>query len=236
MGGRSTDITEHKREMDIKDEFIGLVSHEMRTPLTVIVGALSTARDERVSEEERGELLEMASSGASSMATILENMLELTRHRAGHLKLEKRPCRIADIADKAKHKVINKYDSRDIILEIPQEASEVSCDATRIEQVIYNLLENAAKYSPEGSEVKVFSRREKDGLLIGVSDHGIGITPENQKKLFEPFTRLKGSGNSGIGLGLVVCKHLVEAHGGHIWVESKPGEGSTFFFSIPRGK
>jgi signal transduction histidine kinase len=88
------------------------------------------------------------------------------------------------------------------------------------------------KYSPPGSRIRVFSQRDKKGLVIGVNDSGIGIAPEDQKKLFEPFARLQVSGAKGIGLGLVVCKRLVEAHGGRIWVESQVGKGSTFLFNL----
>jgi two-component system CheB/CheR fusion protein len=230
------DITEQKKEMDIKDEFIGMVSHELRTPLTVIIGALSTALDERASKKERKELIEEASSNAESLAIILDNMLELSRHQAGRLKLEKKPCRIADIARRAMQRVSRKYDGHKIILSIPDEIPEINVDIVRIEQVFYNLLENAVKYSPDGSEVLIFSRRDKEGLVIGISDRGVGISPEGQQELFEPFARLKEGRTSGIGLGLVVCKRLVEAHGGRIWVESKVGEGSTFLFTIPLGK
>jgi PAS domain S-box-containing protein len=226
-------ITEQKLEMDIKDEFIGMVSHELRTPLTVIIGALSTAGDTRVPEEEKDELIQEATSSAESLAGILSNMLELSRYQAGRLNLEKKPVKLSGIAEKAVHRARRKYDTHNIILDISGEIPDVDIDAGRIEQVLYNLMENAVKYSPVGSEVRVFSRQQKEGLIIGVSDRGTGIAPEDQQKLFEPFARLKESGRSGIGLGLVVCKRLVEAHGGRIWVESQLSEGSTFLFTIP---
>jgi two-component system CheB/CheR fusion protein len=230
------DITDRKGAEHIKDEFIGLVSHELRTPLTVIIGSLTTASDERVSKEEKEELIDEASSSAESLASILDNMLELSRYQAGRLKLNARPVRIADIAGKAVDRVRRKYDTHKIIMDIPEGIPEITVDASRVEQVLYNLLENAVKYSPASSNIRIFSRQEKGGLVLGVSDQGVGIAPEDQPKLFESFARLKGSGAGGTGLGLVVCKHLVEAHGGHIWVESKLGEGSTFLFTIPQGK
>jgi two-component system CheB/CheR fusion protein len=230
------DITERKREMDIKDEFIGMVSHELRTPLTVIIGALSTAVDKRASKEDKEELIQEAASSAESLAGILDNMLELSRYQAGRLQLNKKLVSISDIAEKAVQKARRKYDTHKIILDISDKIPEVDADAVRIEQVLYNLVENAVKYSPTGSEVRIFSRRKKDGLTIGVSDRGVGIAPEDQQELFEPFSRLKENTTSGVGLGLVVCKRLVEAHGGHIWVESQPAKGSTFLFTIPANK
>jgi PAS domain S-box-containing protein len=230
------DITEQKVQMNIKDEFIGMVSHELRTPLTVVIGALSTAGDERLSKEDKEELIQEATSSAESLASILSNMLELSRYQAGRLNLEKKPVRISDIAQKAVQRARRKYDTHNIILDISDKIPDVDVDAGRIEQVLYNLVENAVKYSVVGSEVRIFCRQEKDGHVIGVRDYGIGIAPGDQEKLFEPFARLKENVAGGIGLGLVVCKRLVEAHGGRIWVESTPAKGSTFLFTIPSNK
>jgi len=237
-----TDLTQQKQNQEtidglrqteqIKDEFIGMISNELRTPLTVIIGALATARDERASKEDRDELIQEASSSAESLAGILDNMLELSRYQAGRLKLEKKAVRIADIAGRASDRVRRKYDTHDIILEIPDDNPDISIDAVRIEQVLYNLIENAVKYSPPGSQVRVFSKRDKQGMVIGVSDNGVGISSQDQQKIFEPFARLQGSGAKGVGLGLVVCKRLVEAHGGRLWVETEPSKGSTFFFTL----
>ena len=160
-------------------------------------------------------------------------MLELSRYQAGRLRLEKQPTRIADIAGRAIRRLRRIYDTHDIVLDIPAEIPDIDADALRVEQVLYNLAENAVKYSLPGGKIRVFGRCEKDGLVVGVSDSGAGISPESQKRIFEPFSRLQESGVKGIGLGLVVCKRLVEAHGGRIWVESQPGNGCTFLFTIP---
>jgi len=112
-------------------------------------------------------------------------------------------------------------------------------DPLRIERILYNLLDNAAKYSPPGSQIKVSANAEPERLVIGVSDHGKGLSSSEQARIFGPFQRLENSRPDqarGAGLGLMVCRRLVEAHGGEIWVESKKGRGSTFFFSLPRRK
>lgn len=237
-----TDLTEQKRSQQVisalkqadqlKDEFIGLVSHELKTPLTVLIGSLAIVRDERVSKEDRNELLQEASSGAETLAGILDNMLELSRFQAGCLRLEKQHVKIDQIAGKVIRRVQQKYDSHYIVLDFPGE-TPVNVDAVKIEQVLYNLVENAVKYSPPGTEVRVFGQRDKQNFRVGVRDRGIGISPADQRRIFELFTRLPGSGKKGVGLGLVVCKRLVEAHGGRIWVESQPGKGSTFLFTVP---
>ena len=112
----------------------------------------------------------------------------------------------------------------------------VDADPLRLERVLYNLLDNARKYSPIGSEIRVFGKADKENLIIGVGDQGVGIPTSDHDKIFGAFERLEPMGferAKGAGLGLLVCRSLVEAHGGRIWVESTPGQGSTFFFSLP---
>ncbi len=232
------DITELKRTNQLKDEFIGLVSHEIRTPLTVVIGSVNTAMDERISREELRELLKEANSSAESLASIVDNLLEISRYQAGRLVLDKELADVSEIARRTLDKVQQHYPSRDATIDIPDKLPLVFVDPGRLERIIYNLVENAFKYSPVGSEVRIFTRQEKEGLSLRVSDHGEGIRLEDQQKIFEPFVRVGAATNKikGVGLGLVVCKRLVEAHGGRIWVESRAGEGSTFLFTIPRSK
>jgi PAS domain S-box-containing protein len=231
------DITERKKVEQLKDEFIGLVSHELRTPLTVITGAVKTAMDERITPAERRELLEDVAWGAESLTTILDNLLELSRYQADRLTLSKKAVSVRETVDKVALAVGSQYPKHLISLDIPHDLPPVIVDPGRLERILYNLMDNAGKYSPEGSEVRVFARQEKERLVIGVSDRGAGIAPKDQRGLFKPFARLEVDGKTkGIGLGLVVCKRLVEAHGGRIWLESKLGEGSTFLFSIPLEK
>jgi PAS domain S-box-containing protein len=230
------DITERKKVEQLKDEFIGLVSHELKTPLTVVTGAIHTAMDERVSQEERHRLLEDAAWGAESLANILNNLLELSRHQADRLTLDRKSVDIREIADKAAKAVGKQHPTYMMALDIPSRLRLV-VDPGRLERIFINLIDNACKYSPEGSEVRVFTRQGKKEVVIGVSDQGVGIAPEDQEDLFEPFSRIgPASRIQGIGLGLVVCRRLVEAHGGRIWVESKPDGGSTFLFTIPLKK
>jgi signal transduction histidine kinase len=102
-----------------------------------------------------------------------------------------------------------------------------------VERILHNLIDNAIKYSPKGGDVTIFARQEDASLVIGVKDQGIGISTEDQARLFKPFERLETVEIGGVGLGLNVCRRLVEAHGGRIWVESQPGQGATFFFTLP---
>jgi two-component system CheB/CheR fusion protein len=230
------DITDRKKIEQLKDEFIGMVSHELRTPLTVITGAIQTALDKRISREDLRELLTEALSSSEALAAILDNLLELSRHQAGRLTLDKKPTNLSEIIRNTVDKIHRQNPERKAIVDISNKIPPLLVDPVRLERIIYNLVENAFKYSAEGTEVRVFTRQEKGNIVVGVSDHGAGLSIQEQKKLFGPFERLGTTSKKGIGLGLMVCKRLVEAHGGRIWVESKRGEGSTFLFTIPKIK
>jgi PAS domain S-box-containing protein len=229
------DITEHKKLDQAKDEFISLVSHEIRTPLTVVSGSLRTAMAEGISPNETRELLQNATEGADSLAAILENMLELSRHQAGGFYLRIEPVSISDVVESVVKKLNNQGANQRFSVDIPSDVSLVEADPLRVERILYNLLENATKYSPEESEIKVYSRKEDEFVVTHVVDQGTGISPHDRDKLFELFQRLGTASNptEGLGLGLVVCKRLVEAHSGWIKVESELGRGSTFSFALP---
>jgi signal transduction histidine kinase len=205
------DITEI-REMDrAKDEFISLVSHELKNPLTVILGSAQTALSPGLSESDIKFLLQNTLEGAHSMDQIINNLLELSRYQANRLKLATEEMDLVTLARKTISQVKRGYP---------------------------NLIENAAKYSPENSEIKIDIVSDKANFIVSVTDKGIGMTPENIAGLFEPFKRLVDpkEHTKGLGLGLVVCKRLVEAHEGNISVTSVLGKGSTFTFTIPMPK
>ena len=232
--GVGKDISELKKLDQLKDKFIGMVSHEMRTPLTVLTAGIAVAADERVSREERAELLKEAGLAADTLSDILENLLELSKHQANRLQLDKKSLSIAGPAQQIIMEFLRLFPGHSILLDIPDKMPLVVVDPARLKRVFHNLVENAAKYSPEGSQIRVFARQEQGEILVGVSDQGPGISETDQLRIFEPFQGVENKSTAdGIGLGLAVCKRLVEAHGGRIWVESKLGEGATFLFTIP---
>jgi PAS domain S-box-containing protein len=229
------DVTEHKKLDKLKDEFIGLVSHEIRTPLTVITGSLQTAVAEGISPDEARELLQNATEGADSLAAILENMLELSRHQAGRLHLSTEPVSVSDVAETVISKLKGQGAGQRFSTDFPSDLSLVQADPLRVERILYNLCENAVKYSPEETEIRIFAREEGEFVVTGVVDQGTGISPHDRDKLFALFQRLRttSSPTEGLGLGLVVSKRLVEAQGGWIKVDSELGQGSTFSFALP---
>jgi PAS domain S-box-containing protein len=235
------DITERKKLEELKDDFIGLVSHELRTPLTVINGCLSTVLTEwdRLPSGEVRQLLRDAILESESLSHLVENLLELSRFQAQQLTLYAEPTNIQTLVRETVGKLKQQAPSHQFVTSIPDGIPLVNADPLRIERILYNLMENAAKYSPPGTQIKISARVEPERVVIAVSDQGRGLSRNEQEKLFSPFQRLERTihdGVKGVGLGLVVCRRLVEAHGGEIWVESKLGKGSTFFFALPYKK
>jgi PAS domain S-box-containing protein len=231
------DITEKKHLDYLKDDFIALVSHEMRTPLTVIIGGLITISQDgdRLKDEERKQLIDDAIAESEELSHILDNLLELSRSQAERLKLTRTTVSIADIINKVVTR-FRKKSSHRFETDLPPDLPLIEADPLRIERVIYNLLQNAVKYSPTDKDIKLLAARQTSAILVGVSDHGEGIADGDMESLFNPFQRArqaKENCTKGVGLGLVVCRRLVEAHGGRIWLESKQGQGTTCYFTLP---
>jgi PAS domain S-box-containing protein len=232
------DITERKQVEQLKDEIIGLASHELRTPLTVISGCLSTVLTEweRLPSGEVQQLLRDAALESEALSHLIENLLELARFQAQQLALYEELTDFGALVTETVNKIKRQAPSQQFSIAIPDKLPSVHADPLRLERILYNLLENATKYSPPGSRIKVSARAEPERLVISVSDKGRGLSPSEQARLFSPFERLEDSRSErmrGAGLGLMVCRRLVEAHGGEIWIESKKGKGSTFLFTLP---
>jgi signal transduction histidine kinase len=229
------DITELKRIDKAKDEFIGLVSHELRNPLTIIMGSAQTALTPGLPADEVKFLLENAVEGGRSMEQIITNLLELSRAQANRLKLANEKVDLHLLIPKTVEQVKLFHPLHTYSIDFAEALPGIMGDPVRIERILYNLIDNAAKYSPTESEVRVKVENWKNAIGVSVSDQGIGIRRDRIGELFEPFQRLVAQSEStkGLGLGLVVCKRLVEAHGGHIGVRSELGKGSTFTFTLP---
>ncbi len=232
---REEELRVLKKLDQLKDEFVGLVSHELRTPLTVILGALSTVitEEDRLSRSQVKELIGDAYYEAETLSNILANLLELARAQANRLQIAEEPVSVGEIIDVVTNRLKQQPMSHKIVVYCDKSLMAMA-DKVRVQRILHNLLDNAIKYSPPGTEIEIFTQQNFNEVLIGVKDHGKGISPEEQGKLFEAFQRLEQNGKSrGTGLGLVVCQRLVEAHGGRMWVESQPGRGSTFYFTLP---
>lgn len=200
-----------------------------------MLGSLKTAISPGMTPEDVRFLIDNAIDGSQSMADIIDNLLELSRSEANRLVLSTRSQNMEEAIRSVTAKARLRYPDARYSVNIPLGLPPVKADSLRLERILYNLFENAAKYSPGGSEIKIEAKKQKDSVVVSVADKGIGMPADRIPELFEPFKRLltHKEHTKGLGLGLVVCKRLVEAHGGKIWVESAMGKGSTFYFTLP---
>jgi signal transduction histidine kinase len=230
---------EAQRELDrLKSQFVSAISHELRTPLGFIKGYVTTLlRDDVATEADtQGEFLRIISEESDKLQRLIDDLLDASRLQAGELELSRIGASIGTIAEEAVQKAKDAHPEHEFVLAIPSSVPEVFIDQWRVEQVLNNLLDNATKYSPPGSVVTIRARVQEPELVISVRDHGDGLRSEEVQRVFEPFYRGENATDRqapGTGLGLTVCRGIVEAHGGRMWVESQPGTGSTFYFSLP---
>ena len=223
----------------MKSEFLTNMSHELRTPLNAIIGfseILHTSPD--LSEAERTEFADTIHTSGRNLLKLINDILDLTHIRAGRLELRPSPCLLAEAVDAAVSENAAAANQKELTVrsEIGR-SEEVVFDPRSLRHVLQNLVNNAVKFTPPHGSVVIRSVETQPGTVVEVSDSGIGIKAEDQPRLFEEFRQVDGStsrGYEGVGLGLALSKRLVELQGGHIWVESLPGRGSTFRFLIPR--
>jgi len=230
------------REVDkLRGQFLSNISHELRTPLASIKGFTSTLlrTDAKWSEEEQRDFLETMSQEADRLTNLVSDLLDVSRLDAGGLKLNKKSLYISEIIDSISDRLDIITKGRQLKVKIPAGLPSVLGDEIRTGQVITNLVENAAKFSHEGSEIIIKAEVAGDQVVLTVVDQGVGISAKNMKGLFNRFYQadnIVSGRKKGTGLGLCICKGIVEAHGGKIWVESKVGKGSKFSFSLPISK
>ncbi len=223
----------------LKDEFLNIVSHELRTPLAILSGTLSLFAyevDGPLNDSQRRDVARMRES-TEHLLTLVNDLLDISMIQAGRLTIVPRPLHVGDLVEAAVDIVRPLASARRITVrtELDPDLPEVSADGQRIRQVIINLLGNALKFSPSESSVEIRVRREAAGLRCEVSDEGPGVALQDHERIFEKFTRLEGGADQdGAGLGLYICRALVELHGGGLGVDSDGRNGSTFWFSLPR--
>ena len=226
-------------ELDkLKTSLLSTVSHELRTPLAIIKGYSTMMLDysRRLRLQEKGECLRSIDRATDRLTELVDHLLDLSRLEAGLLKLDKRTTSISKLIQEAVAEAKLRTLSHEIVADVRQRLAKVDIDAKRIRQVLDNLIDNAIKYSGKGTEVVVSARRAGQELLISVVDLGRGIPAEDLERVFDRMYRIEQRLTpevGGAGLGLAICKGLVEAHGGRIWVESELGKGSTFHFTLP---
>ncbi len=229
---RTEELAEANRR---RERLMSIVIHEIKGPLTIIngyaqilqraithgevidIGALNTIRDQ-----------------VKRLARLMENLSDVNMIEGGHLELEKAPCDIVKLARSVVQDQQSTTQVHRLKLHAPKASIVGDWDCDRLAQALNNLISNAIKYSPQGGDVEVSIHRTNKEVAVEVLDHGIGIAPEDMPYVFEPFSRLYLKAEArGMGLGLFITRGIVETHGGRIWVESKPGVGSKFTFTLP---
>jgi len=233
------EITELRRLERVRQDFVANVSHEFRTPLTAIQGFAETLLAGALEDPaNRRRFVEIIREHAMRLARLTEDLLKLSRIEAGQLKLEFRPVSVAQLIDSCFETAQLKAVPRQLSLSVrlPPVFPPVRGDANSLQEVLQNLLDNALQYTPAGGQIEVSALCADGHVVIAVSDTGIGIPQVEQERIFERFYRVDAARSreaGGTGLGLSIARHIVEAHGGRLGVESVVGEGSRFHFSVP---
>ncbi len=222
----------------IKNNFLSMISHELRTPLASIKGFASTLlqKDVQWSEEEKFDFIQEIDTEADRLSHLVNDLLDVSSIESKTFKLRKDPCSINIIIKNSQNYFTRIIGKRELILDIENNLPLVICDRERIVQILSNLLDNAAKFSPQGSQIIIKVISDKNRIIVSVIDKGIGISVQDKENLFNRFYQVEKIAlgeKRGTGLGLSICKGIVEEHDGTIWVDSKKGEGATFSFSLP---
>ncbi len=235
------DVSELRRLQRIRAEFIDNLSHELRTPLTTIsLLAETAARDAESAPPRLRERISKIEVETGHLVQMVNELLDLSRIEGGGP-----PALLLDEVDLGhvaggaveRLRLFAERQGLRLVLDVPEHLPTVRGDEERLGQVLLNLLHNAVKFSPNGGEIRVTVRPDPDGVVVAVADPGVGVPRADQGRIFERFykvdrARVRGRGG-GTGLGLAIARHIVESHGGRIWVESEEGAGSTFSFVLP---
>jgi len=239
---REQQITDRLRRLDqFKTELVAITAHDLRTPLAIIIGFAQTLTDfgDRLGDEERTQLLGRIVSNTRRLSEFVENLLQFARIESGELEVAQEPLDLGDLVRRTVAELAGHEPQRPFHVDVDDDLPTVLADEARQWQVLMNLLSNACKHSEPEAAVRVIARRRGDVVEVTVADEGPGIPASELPKLFGKFSRIDSPASAkqamGTGLGLYICRSLVEAHGGTIRVESEPGSGTEFTYDVPIG-
>ena len=251
---RASEAEAAKRSERLKSALLDAVTHDLRTPLTSIKASITTLIDEArgptddnqpvvLDEESRAEMLEVIDQESDRLNRFISDLIELARIEAGELQLRRRWGAVDEIISTALTRAKSLIANHKVHVNSETESPVVRVDANAVSEVIYTLVDNAAKYSPPGSTIRIDTHRGQDGMVVmAVEDEGSGIPPQMRERVFDKFFRATRNGDvsthqpSGTGLGLAIAKGIVEAHEGKIWIENASnGKGTRVVFTLPIG-
>jgi len=221
----------------MRSALLSSVSHDLRTPLTGIIGTAATLSEsgDELLPPVRKELLATISDEAERINRLVSNLLDMTRLESGQVTPNREWLPVEELVGAAVRRCANRLTDNIVKVKMSDDLPMLHADSVLLEQVLVNLLDNAGKYSPAGSEILVSARADAKAITVSVADHGPGIPYNEHEHVFEKFVRgQQAARKPGVGLGLAICRAIVAAHGGRIWVDDRSGGGAVFSFSLPR--
>jgi signal transduction histidine kinase len=234
------DITRFREADELKSTFISVISHELKTPVALIKGYVSTLRREDASWERDviQDSLEVIEEEADRLTELIENLLDASRLQAGALSINLSDVAVDALARRIAERFKTQSTQHTLVVDFPSNFPVILGDEDRLAQVFSNLISNAIKYSPQGGEIRIRGQVHPRQVVICISDQGPGIAVEDIPHIFDRFYRSSEASRTtkGAGLGLYLARAVVEAHGGGIWADPKPGEGARICFSLPRDR
>ena len=236
-------LAEHARQAQLlqateklQSALLNSISHELRTPLVAITGAFSTLKSDegKLDDAMRRSLIADGQEEAERLNRLVGNLLDMTRIEAGALRLRYEPAELQDIVGTALERLSSRLEGRAVTVDVRSDSPTIPVDLVLVVQALVNLIDNAIKYSPPGSPIDIRGREADGWAEIAVYDRGSGVRPEDLEHIFDKFYRVHRPDNvSGTGLGLSISKGIIEAHGGRIWAENRPGGGAVVRFTLP---
>ena len=233
------DLTRLRHLEKVRQDFVSNVSHELLTPLASLKALVDTLRDGILDDPAAAQrFLGRIETEVDALTQMVQELLELSRIESGRVPLRLRPVDVVDVivppAERLRPQAVRA--GLELTLHVPSGLPFVLADPERVQQVVTNLVHNAIKFTPQGGKVSVSAEQVQDEVVISVRDTGVGIPSEDVPRIFERFYKAdRARSGGGTGLGLSIAKHIVQGHGGRIWVESREDQGSTFSFSLPIG-
>jgi signal transduction histidine kinase len=240
--GTNTDVTdawaarlEAERATQSRDEIMAVLAHDLRNPMQAILGAAAMLRV-TVEEDKRQRQVAMIQRATQTMERLVTDLLDMACIDSGAFVIETKPVDVAAVIRQAIDLCESQAAARNVALEaeVPDALPGIEADPGRLLQLLSNLLGNAMKFSPPNTAVVVRAAPCSGGVEVSVADSGVGIPAENLPRIFDRFWQGYGQSRAGVGLGLAICKGIVDAHDGRIWATSEVGRGTTFFFEIPQ--
>ncbi|MDD2556722.1 MAG: ATP-binding protein [Desulfuromonadaceae bacterium] len=231
------DITDEIRGEKVKSEMLAAVSHEIRTPITAIMGFVEFMQTTEVTAEQRQEYLQIIQREMNRMSELMNDFLDLQRLQSSMQEYNFSEANLAELLRESAELYAMTLHKHSLVMQVPEHLPSIKVDAERMLRVFSNLISNAIKYSPKGGAITIGARSTPRSIFVWIQDEGFGIPPQSQTKIFNRFYRVNDGDRriaGGLGLGLALVKEIVEAHKGKVWVESKEDQGSTFFVELPR--